>query len=121
MALTVLHLEVLEVAGLQEQASRFIVRLPVYSVIHFSFNRLIINLTGKLMNAWTETPTKWYPLPLAVGALLLVAIQYRRKSKRAVKEVELDENGQEVITLKGPWQVSNPLPSFPSPTLRAPS
>jgi phosphatidylserine decarboxylase len=58
------------------------------------------------MSAWTETPTKWYPLPLAVGALLLVAIQLRRKTKRASKEVELDENGQEVIKLRGPWQVS---------------
>jgi len=57
------------------------------------------------MSAWTETPTKWYPLPIAVGALLLVAIQYRRKSRRASKEVELDENGEEIIRLRGPWQV----------------
>ncbi|KAF5376868.1 hypothetical protein D9615_007263 [Tricholomella constricta] len=59
----------------------------------------------KLMNAWTETPTKWYPLPLAVGALLLVAIQYRKKAKRASKEVHVDEEGHEIIRLKGPWQV----------------
>ncbi|KAF5339360.1 hypothetical protein D9611_009785 [Ephemerocybe angulata] len=62
-------------------------------------------LYRKLMNAWTETPTKWYPLPLAVGALLLVAIQYRKKVQQARKEVELDENGMEVIKLKGPWHV----------------
>lgn len=59
----------------------------------------------KLINAWTQTPTKWYPLPLAVGALLLVAIQYRKKSKRARKEVDVDEDGMEVIKLKGPWAV----------------
>ncbi|KAF8972461.1 phosphatidylserine decarboxylase 1 [Flammula alnicola] len=59
----------------------------------------------KIVNAWTETPTKWYPLPLAVGALLLVAIQYRRKVKRARQEVELNEDGLEVIKLKGPWHV----------------
>ncbi|KAG5652830.1 hypothetical protein H0H81_003454 [Sphagnurus paluster] len=59
----------------------------------------------KLINAWTETPTKWYPLPLAVGALLLVAIQYRKKVKQARKEVHVDEDGMEVIRLKGPWQV----------------
>jgi phosphatidylserine decarboxylase len=57
------------------------------------------------MNAWIQTPTKWYPLPLAVGALLLVAIQYRKKSKRARNEVVVDENGLEVIKLKGPWHV----------------
>ena len=64
--------------------------------------------TGKLINAWTKTPTKWYPLPLAVGALLLVAMQYRKKAKRAQAQLEADlnENGYEVIKLKGPWQVS---------------
>ncbi|KAG6827655.1 hypothetical protein H0H92_010901 [Tricholoma furcatifolium] len=59
----------------------------------------------RLIKAWTETPTKWYPLPLAVGAILLVAIQYRKKLQRARKEVEVDEHGMEVIRLKGPWQV----------------
>ena len=55
--------------------------------------------------AWTETPTKWYPLPLAVGALLLVVIQYRKKAARAEAEVLLDDEGHEVIKLKGPWHV----------------
>lgn len=62
-------------------------------------------MPGRLLNAWTQTPTKWYPLPIAVGALLLVAIQYRKKSKRAAQELEVDEHGIEVIKLKGPWQV----------------
>lgn len=69
---------------------------------------------GRLINAWTETPTKWYPLPLAVGALLLVAIQYRKKVRRAQKEVQLDENGMEIIKLKGPWHVR---PSSAPPSL----
>lgn len=60
--------------------------------------------TGKIITAWTQTPTKWYPLPLAVGALLLVAIQYH-KMARAQKEVHVDEKGRDVIKLKGPWQV----------------
>jgi len=58
------------------------------------------------MTAWTQTPTKWYPLPIAVGALLLVVIQLKRKSRQSSAEVQVDENGQEVIRLKGPWQVS---------------
>ncbi|KAJ7585156.1 phosphatidylserine decarboxylase 1 [Mycena floridula] len=61
-------------------------------------------LYRRVVEAWTKTPTKWYPLPLAVGALLLVAIQYRKKSKRS-KEVHLDEDGMEIIKLRGPWQV----------------
>jgi phosphatidylserine decarboxylase len=62
--------------------------------------------TGKLLAAWTQTPTKWYPLPLAVGALLLVALQYRHKLARTEKQVHVDDKGHEVIKLKGPWQVS---------------
>lgn len=59
----------------------------------------------KLINAWTQTPTRWYPLPLAVGALLLVALQYRKQLKRSRKEVDVDDDGLEVIKLKGPWHV----------------
>lgn len=73
-------------------------------------------LTGRLINAWTETPTKWYPLPLAVGALLLVAMQYRKRAKRAQAQLEADlnENGYEVIKLKGPWQVGLAYLHYPS-------
>ncbi|KAK7055200.1 phosphatidylserine decarboxylase proenzyme 1, mitochondrial [Favolaschia claudopus] len=56
----------------------------------------------KLLTAWTETPVTWYPIPIAVGALVLVAVQYRRKSR---KEVHVDEDGNEIIRLKGPWQI----------------
>ncbi|KAH9920334.1 phosphatidylserine decarboxylase-domain-containing protein [Fomitopsis serialis] len=59
--------------------------------------------SGRLSDAWTQTPTKWYPLPVAVGALLLIVLQYRR-TRRSEKEVQLDEQGQ-VVKLKGPWQV----------------
>ncbi|KAL0067102.1 phosphatidylserine decarboxylase 1 [Marasmius tenuissimus] len=62
-------------------------------------------LYRKLVNAWTQTPVVWYPIPIAVGAILLVAIQYRKRSKRASKEVQVDEDGNEIIKLKGPWQV----------------
>ena len=57
----------------------------------------------RLANAWRQTPTKWYPLPIAVGALLLIAIQYRKRLGE--KEVYVDENGHEVVKLKGPWAV----------------
>ncbi|KAJ7182609.1 phosphatidylserine decarboxylase 1 [Mycena crocata] len=59
-------------------------------------------LYRKIINAWTETPTKWYPIPIAVGALVLVAMQYRKKTR---KEVHVDAEGNEVIKLKGPWQI----------------
>jgi hypothetical protein len=57
---------------------------------------------------------KWNPLPWFVGALLLLLIQYRRH--RSEKEVQVDDDGYEVIKLKGPWQVGVACPSF-SPLL----
>ncbi|KAF7368979.1 Phosphatidylserine decarboxylase proenzyme 1, mitochondrial [Mycena venus] len=59
-------------------------------------------LYRKVLDAWTETPVTWYPIPIALGALVLVAVQYRRKTR---KEVHVDEDGNEVIRLKGPWQI----------------
>ncbi|KZT24361.1 phosphatidylserine decarboxylase [Neolentinus lepideus HHB14362 ss-1] len=60
-------------------------------------------LYERLSAAWRNTPTKWYPLPIAVGALLLVAVDYRKN--HLAKEVHVDENGNEVVRLKGPWHV----------------
>ncbi|KAL1759051.1 phosphatidylserine decarboxylase-domain-containing protein [Schizophyllum commune] len=64
-----------------------------------------VPLYRKLIKAWTETPTKWYPIPIAVGAILLVVIQYRKNSRKRNPEVIVDEDGVEVVKLKGPWQV----------------
>ena len=53
-------------------------------------------------------PTKWYSLPLAVGALLIV-IWYQKRAARTEPEVDVDEEGHKVIRLKGPWHVcTNP-------------
>ncbi|RPD59497.1 phosphatidylserine decarboxylase [Lentinus tigrinus ALCF2SS1-6] len=62
-----------------------------------------IPLYRRLVEAWQNTPTKWYPLPVAAGALLLIVIQYRKRS--TAREVVVDEDGHEVIKLKGPWHV----------------
>ncbi|KAI8983296.1 phosphatidylserine decarboxylase [Trametes punicea] len=61
------------------------------------------SLYRRLADAWRNTPTKWYPLPVAVGALLLIVLQYRRKSTS--RDVVVDEHGNEVVRLKGPWHV----------------
>lgn len=66
---------------------------------------LMMPSTGKIVTAWTETLTTWYLLPLLVGMLLLVALQYKKKVNQVQKEVHLGENGVEVIKLKGPWHV----------------
>lgn len=81
-------------AALQSVSLFFLIRCPC---------RTPTGPTERLADAWQNTPTTWYPLPIAAGALLLIFIQYRRKS--ATKEVVVDEHGNEVIRLKGPWHV----------------
>jgi hypothetical protein len=85
-------------------------RAPPLHPFHIPYpppaSRMLIS-TERLSSAWRHTPMKWNPLPWFVGALLLVLIQYRRH--RAGKEVYVDEDGHEVIRLKGPWQVSTPF------------
>ncbi|OBZ79493.1 Phosphatidylserine decarboxylase proenzyme 1, mitochondrial [Grifola frondosa] len=76
---------------------------PVESYCHAPSRLLIVYGPERLANAWKETPTNWYPLPIAVGALLLVVLRYQHK--RAEKEVHVDEHGHEVVRLKGPWHV----------------
>ena len=63
--------------------------------------------TERLSSAWRHSPMKWNPLPWFVGALLLVLIQYRRHYSE--KEVHVDEDGHQVVKLKGPWQVGLPI------------
>lgn len=49
---------------------------------------------------------RWRPIPIALGACVLVAVQAHRTWKQEKKRY-IDENGQPVRT-KGPWSVSVP-------------
>ncbi|WWC71482.1 phosphatidylserine decarboxylase [Kwoniella pini CBS 10737] len=65
-------------------------------------------LNEKVAQAWS-TPTRWYPIPIALGALVLLAVQYR-KSTRSDIEVESQGEGGAVVKkggkrVDGPWQV----------------
>ncbi|WVR09498.1 phosphatidylserine decarboxylase [Kwoniella sp. DSM 27419] len=65
-------------------------------------------LNEKVAQAW-KTPTKWYPIPIALGALVLLAVQYRKQT-RSDLEVETQGEGGAVVKkggkrLDGPWQV----------------
>ncbi|EJT98898.1 phosphatidylserine decarboxylase [Dacryopinax primogenitus] len=63
-------------------------------------------LAQKVAHAWRTTETKWYPLPLAVGALLLVGLAWKHEYQRRRREAEVTLSGDgEVLKLQGPWQV----------------
>lgn len=66
------------------------------------------SLAARLANAWKSTPIKWYPIPVLLGACVLVGIQARRNYLRDRKGAQakiVDENGK-VVTMQGPWTVS---------------
>ncbi|WVQ90521.1 phosphatidylserine decarboxylase [Cryptococcus gattii] len=65
-------------------------------------------LNEKVAQAWS-TPTKWYPIPIALGALVLLAVQYRKQTRG---EIEVETQGPEGAVIRksgdrvdGPWQV----------------
>lgn len=73
----------------------------------------IVELNGfaeKLNRAWS-TPTKWYPIPIALGALVLLAVQFR-KERRGSDDVTVDSQREGAVvrssSLEGPWQVNHP-------------
>lgn len=59
---------------------------------------------GQLKRAWS-TPTKWYPIPVALGAIVILAVQYRRQ-KHEPEVTSQREGGVVVRGIDGPWQVS---------------
>ncbi|WVO14410.1 phosphatidylserine decarboxylase [Cryptococcus depauperatus] len=56
-----------------------------------------------------STPIKWYPIPIALGALVLLAVQYRKQRREDI-QVESQGEGGAIIKrsgkkVDGPWQV----------------
>lgn len=63
----------------------------------------------KLSRSWRDTPIKWYPIPILLGAVVLVGVQARRnfiaeRDGKGVGTKIVDENGQ-VVRMQGPWTV----------------
>nr|CDI53175.1 related to PSD1-phosphatidylserine decarboxylase 1 [Melanopsichium pennsylvanicum 4] len=63
----------------------------------------------KLSDSWTGTQIKWYPIPIFLGAVVLVGVQARRnyvaeRDGKGVGTKIVDENGQ-VVKMQGPWTV----------------
>ncbi|KAG9097121.1 phosphatidylserine decarboxylase 1 [Ceratobasidium sp. UAMH 11750] len=67
-------------------------------------------LRHRLRDAWKNTPTKWYPLPVGVGAVLLAVIHYRRQHsgmlQMGISDPGLVYTGAgDAVRVTGPWQV----------------
>jgi hypothetical protein len=70
--------------------------------------------SDRIRDAWRNTPTKWYPLPVGVGAVLLAVIHYRRQHTGAAGvfsttgETGIVYTGAgDAVRISGPWQVGS--------------
>lgn len=60
-----------------------------------------------MYHAWKTTPIKWYPIPILLGAVVLIGVQARKMYVADLKGSRgkiVDENGQ-IVSMKGPWTV----------------
>ncbi|CAE6482110.1 unnamed protein product [Rhizoctonia solani] len=65
-------------------------------------------LRHRLRDAWRNTPTTWYPIPVGVGAVLLAVIHYRRQHTlgASIGDSGIVYTGAgDAIRISGPWQV----------------
>ncbi|CED83932.1 Phosphatidylserine decarboxylase [Phaffia rhodozyma] len=61
---------------------------------------------SRLHSAWKSTPTRWYPIPIGLGALYLGAQQAKKKWDGDKGVVGIDgDNDEMAVKLRGPWQV----------------
>lgn len=97
----------------QKETVKFLCFVGIISALCQKYT--VYSPSGRLASAWRVSASsasahaKWYPIPVALGALVLVFFRYKKRMDS--KEVHLDENGEEVVRLRGPWQVS-PLASL---------
>lgn len=69
---------------------------------HREADDLVIK-TARLRKRWQETPTKWSPIPVSLGAAVLVVLTFYKQASEKGKE-PLPEGS---VKVQGPWQVSH--------------
>ncbi|GAA5843196.1 hypothetical protein JCM9279_001891 [Rhodotorula babjevae] len=59
------------------------------------------SFTSRLRNRWKSTPTKWSPIPVSLGAAVLVVLTLYKQASDKGKEPLPDGS----VKMQGPWQV----------------
>ncbi|CAE6454572.1 unnamed protein product [Rhizoctonia solani] len=108
-------LKVIEGGGITLPATNYVSQLRAHSTGSGNGNSSGSNegkrrapLGRRLRDAWRNTPTKWYPLPVGVGAVLLAVIHYRRQHTlgAGVGDPGIVYTGAgDAVRISGPWQV----------------
>ena len=78
--------------------------LALFTSLLFRLTQYIVpnEILEKLSDAWRNTPTKWYLLPVLVGALLLVALNFRKRQRqeRSGNPTYVDCDDSDVVRLR---------------------
>ncbi|CUA78175.1 phosphatidylserine decarboxylase [Rhizoctonia solani] len=104
-------LRIIEGGGITFPVTNYVSQLRTYSTGNDNGNsgeKRRDPLRRRLRDAWQNTPTKWYPLPIGVGAVLLAVIHYRHQHTLAANAPEpgvLYTGAGDAVRISGPWQV----------------
>lgn len=60
---------------------------------------------GQVSDAWNNTETVWYPIPVGLGLAVIGYIQYRHIRQREAAKEGNEQKPKYVAN--GPWQVSS--------------
>ena len=60
-----------------------------------------VSSPARLKKRWKETPTKWSPIPVSLGAAVLVVLTLYKQASDKGKE----PMGEGSVHVQGPWQV----------------
>ncbi|GAA5944271.1 phosphatidylserine decarboxylase 1 [Sporobolomyces koalae] len=64
-------------------------------------NRGKASFTSRLRQRWQETPVKWSPIPVSLGAAVLVVLTFYKQASEKGKEPYPEGS----VKVQGPWQV----------------
>jgi phosphatidylserine decarboxylase len=72
------------------------------SFTEFSSLQRLSPFAARLRQRWQETPVKWAPIPVSLGAAVLVVLTFYKQASEKGKEPYNEGS----VKVEGPWQVS---------------
>lgn len=83
--------------------------VAVLGIVFLNETDFWIFVLARLRKRLAETPIVWYPIPISLGIVVIVAVNFYKGKSWQTKEGERKEPvSVNQVSVKGPWQVSHP-------------